>query len=105
MITTLDIADFNPTAAHTIWDVRDADSYRNGHLVHAMSVPLDTLTPKRATELLTTTTGDIHILCGGGTKAARACELLQSIDPTRHYIHLTGGTRKAIELGYQIIYS
>lgn len=105
MIKTLDIADFHASAAHTIWDVRDTNNYHAGHIAHATSQPLDTLTPERVHELLSATMGDIHILCGGGTKAARACQLLESIDPTRTYIHLAGGTRKAVELGHKIIIS
>ncbi len=99
MIHTLDIKDFSPSADKTIWDVRDADSYAKGHIKHATNQPLDSLNQ----ELLDSTTGDIYVLCGGGTKAGRACELLESLDPSRNIIHLTGGTRGAVALGMEII--
>lgn len=99
MIKTLSISEFTPTPAHTIWDVRDKASYRDGHIEHAKNQPIRTLT----TDLLDSTTGDIYVLCGGGTKAVKACELLEKLDPTRTYIHLTGGTRGAIACGMEII--
>lgn len=99
MIHTLDIKDFSPSADKTIWDVRDADSYTKGHIKHAINQPLDSLNQ----ELLDSTTGDIYVLCGGGTKAGRACELLESLDPSRTIIHLTGGTRGAVALSMEII--
>lgn len=99
MIKTLDIKDFQPNAKHTIWDVRDNQSYRNGHIEHAQNHPLDTLN----LSLLEQTTDEIYILCGGGTKAQKACELLQSLNPDGTYIHLIGGTRGAIAQGMTII--
>lgn len=99
MIKTLDISEFEPQPSDTIWDVRDADSYQKGHIAHAHNHPLDTLN----TNLLDSTTGDIYVLCGGGTKALNACEKLEQLDPTRTYIHLIGGTRKAKALGYSLI--
>ncbi|MDO4699922.1 MAG: rhodanese-like domain-containing protein [Moraxella sp.] len=99
MIKTLAIDDFCPSSDQTIWDVRPPDSYQQGHIEHAQNQPLDTLDKT----LLDATTGDIYVLCGGGTKAAKACELLERLDPTRTYVHLTGGTRGAMAKGMTII--
>lgn len=99
MISQLDIKDFTPSADKTIWDVRDAESYQSGHILHAINQPLDTLDK----DLLDSTTGDIYVLCGGGTKAVRACALLDELDSTRQIIHLTGGTRGAKALGMTIV--
>ncbi len=99
MINTLDIKDFQPSPDKTIWDVRDADSYAKGHILYAVNQPLDTLNQ----DLLDSTTGDIYVLCGGGTKAKRACTLLHDLDPNRTIIHLTGGTRGAMALGMEIV--
>ncbi len=99
MIQTLDISQFTPTADKVIWDVRDADKYREGHIEHAKSQPLDTLNQA----LLDATEGDIYVLCGGGTKAVKAVELLNELDPTRTIIHLTGGTRGAAACGMTIV--
>lgn len=99
MISQLAIENFTPSADKIIWDVRDADSYRSGHLLHATNQPLDTLNKT----LLENTTGDIYVLCGGGTKAVRACTLLDELDPSRNIIHLTGGTRGAAALGMTLI--
>lgn len=99
MIKTLDIADFKPQSSLTIWDVRDANNYQSGHISHAINVPIDSLNA----ELLAQTTGDIYVLCGGGTKAIKACDILETLDPSRTYIHLTGGTRGAKALGWTLI--
>lgn len=99
MIKTLDIADFTPNADIAIWDVRVPENYNSGHIAHAKNTPIEHIT----SELLAQTTGDIYVLCGGGTKAEKACQLLESIDPNRTYIHLTGGTRGAKALGWTLI--
>ncbi|STZ00206.1 Thiosulfate sulfurtransferase PspE precursor [Moraxella lacunata] len=99
MIKTQDIAEFAPNDNLTIWDVRDADSYRSGHIAHAINVPIEHINA----ETLAQSVGDVYVLCGGGTKAGRACELLESLDPSRTYIHLTGGTRGAKALGWTLI--
>lgn len=99
MIKTLDISEFTPQADLTIWDVRDTDNYKKGHITHAINVPLDDINHNA----LNTTTGDIYVLCGGGTKALKACERLEKLNPNRTYIHLTGGTRGAIALGWDIV--
>lgn len=99
MIRTLAIGEFVPAATDTIWDVRDTESYRAGHIAQAVNKPLDALTA----DDLAQTTGTIYVLCGGGTKAAKAAEKLHSFDETRDIVHLTGGTRGAVALGWQLM--
>ena len=41
----------------------------------------------------------IYILCGGGSKAPRAAELLEGFDSAREYVILMGGTRAARDAG------
>lgn len=41
----------------------------------------------------------IYILCGGGSKAPRAAELLDGFDAAREYVILMGGTRAAKDAG------
>ena len=41
----------------------------------------------------------IYILCGGGSKAPRAAEKLETIDASRDYVILMGGTRAARDAG------
>ena len=41
----------------------------------------------------------IYILCGGGSKAPRAAEKLESLDGSRDYVVLMGGTRAARDAG------
>ena len=98
MIISKDISEFEPSEHLVIWDVRDADKYTKGHINHALNVPVDTIDET----LLNQSEGDIYVLCGGGTKAQKACERLQALNPNRTYIHLMGGTRKAEALGWQL---
>lgn len=99
MIKQLAIENFQPNDTHTIWDVRDLENYQAGHIEYAQHQPLDGLSK----ELLDNTEGDIYVLCGGGAKAEKAVQLLESLDPSRNIIHLTGGTRGAIACGMNII--
>lgn len=99
MIKTLAISDFSPSQDLTILDVRDKSAFDEGHIAHAINVPIADISQ----DTLSQSTGDVYVLCGGGTKAGRACELLESLDPTRIYVHLTGGTRGAKALGWELI--
>lgn len=99
MIETLAIDEFTPSADKVIWDVRDPEMFRGGHIAHAVNHPIDTLNAA----LLKETAGEIYVLCGGGTKAARAVALLHSFDENRKIIHLTGGTRQAAALGWTLV--
>lgn len=99
MITTVHISEFEPSRDKIIWDVRDADKYQQGHIEHAINHPLGSLNKA----LLDASEGDIYVLCGGGTKAQKAVALLNELDPTRHIIHLTGGTRAASDIGMTIV--
>ena len=99
MIIHLDIRQFNQSEDTVIWDVRDEINFNEGHIAFAKNQPLASLTK----ELLDNTQGDIYVLCGGGTKAEKACQLLESFDKNRQIIHLIGGTRAAKALGMPII--
>ena len=97
MIRELQVTALDLSQPATIWDVRDAASHAEGHLRGAVSQPLETLT---AALLATVPAGQpIYVLCGGGTKAGRACALLENLDPSREYVELKGGTRAAKAAG------
>lgn len=99
MIKTQPISEFCPTADLVIWDVRDADKYQAGHIAYAVNMPIGDID----STVLAQTDGDIYVLCGGGTKAVKACERLESLNPNRTYIHLTGGTRGAVALDWKLV--
>lgn len=99
MIRQQPITEFTPSANDTIWDVRDAKSYAEGHIEHAKNQPLDSLTA----DLLSQTDDTVYVLCGGGTKAGRAADLLESLDDSRDIVILTGGTRGAKAAGMTIV--
>jgi phage shock protein E len=84
-----------------VWDVRDTKSFAEGHLAGALNKPIEQLD---AAALASLPEGEpVYVLCGGGTKAGRAIALLESLDPTREYIELKGGTRGARAAGFSII--
>ena len=80
-----------------IWDVRDAKAYAEGHIQGAKNQPLETINA----ELLATLTvaEPIYVLCGGGTKAGKAANLIASLDGQREIVILMGGTRAAKAAG------
>ena len=99
MIREQAITEFTPSADVTIWDVRDSSAYQEGHIKYAAHQPLDSLTPS----LLADTQGTVYVLCGGGTKAGKAADKLNSFDDSRDIVILTGGTRGAKAAGMKIV--
>ena len=98
MIDTLAVGELDLDAALNVWDVRDAKAYNEAHLKGAQNKPLQALTKAD----LDAVSGTVHVLCGGGTRAAKAAALLDSFDPERRIVILAGGTRKAKALGLPI---
>lgn len=100
MIRTLAITEFDQNQAATVWDVRDAKAYAEGHLAGALNLPLDQI----SIEALAAVPADqpIYVLCGGGTKAGRAAALIESLDSSREVVELKGGTRGAVAAGMKI---
>jgi len=103
MIFKLDITDFDFHEGAIIWDVRDAAAYAEGHVHGAVNRPLNTLDDG----CLTFVAADcpIYVVCGGGSKAPRAAEKLEALDPNREYVVLMGGTRAARAAGMPVVSS
>ena len=97
MIRKQEITTFEFPEGAVIWDVRDASAYAETHVKGASNQPITAL----SAESLTQVTADqpIYILCGGGSKAPRAAELLEGFDSSREYVVLMGGTRAARDAG------
>lgn len=105
MIRELAISDFSSVqekaSTAQVWDVRDAKSFAEGHIAGAVNKPIEQLD---VSVLANVPAGEpVYVLCGGGTKAGRAIALLESIDPSREYIELKGGTRGARTAGFPIV--
>jgi len=100
MIRELPVTELDLSRGATIWDVRDAKSFAEGHLKGAVNRPIDGLS---AELLASVPVGEpVYVLCGGGTKAPRAAALLDGFDAVRDVVVLTGGTRKAKAEGLPI---
>ena len=97
MIRKQEITTFEFPADAIIWDVRDASSYTEAHLQGAVNQPIADLSADSLTQV--STDQPIYILCGGGSKAPRAAELLEGFDSGREYVILMGGTRAARDAG------
>lgn len=97
MIRKQEITTFEFPQGAVIWDVREAKSYLEGHVQDAVNHPIDTLDATKLQRVQDKT--PIYILCGGGSKAPRAAELLEELDPSREYVILMGGTRAAKAAG------
>ena len=83
-----------------IWDVRDHCDYLAGHLVVAVNHPVN---EGIDAALVNGLTGPVYVLCGGGSKAPRAAQMIHDIDKTLEVVILTGGTRQAKAEGLSIV--
>ena len=83
-----------------IWDVRDTKAFSEGHVKGAINQPIDGLDEQSLTQV--ESDQPIYILCGGGSKAPRAAEKLETLDGSREYVVLMGGTRAARDAGFPL---
>lgn len=97
MIRKQEITTFEFPQDAIIWDVRDPRAYAEGHVKGAVNQPINDLTAEILTQV--STDQPIYMLCGGGSKALRAAEKLESFDNEREYVILVGGTRAARDAG------
>lgn len=97
MIRKQEITTFEFPENAVIWDVRDTNAYAEAHLKGALNQPIAKLSEDSLSQV--STDQPIYILCGGGSKAPRAAELLEGFDSSREYVVLMGGTRAAREAG------
>lgn len=100
MIKQLSITQFSPTAKDIIWDVRDAKTFAQGHIQYAQNQPIETINAELLATLVVAK--PIYVLCGGGTKAGKAANLIVSLDAQQQVVILTGGTRAAKAAGMVI---
>ena len=100
MIRKQEITTFEFPENAIIWDVRDAKAYAEGHIKGAVHQPLDGLSAESLTQV--SSDQSIYILCGGGSKAPRAADMLEELDSSRDYVVLMGGTRAARDAGLSI---
>ena len=101
MIRKQEITTFEFPENAIIWDVRDASSFSEGHIQGAINQPIDSLNAEMLSQVAPDQT--IYVLCGGGSKAPRAAEKLESLDNTRDYVVLMGGTRAARAGGLALV--
>ena len=97
MIRKQEITTFEFPENAVIWDVRDTNAYAEAHLKGALNQPIANLSEDSLSQV--SADQPIYILCGGGSKAPRAAELLEGFDSSREYVVLMGGTRAAREAG------
>ena len=101
MIRKVDITVFDFPENAVIWDVRDAKAYAEGHVKGAVNRPITELSAASLQEVASD--APVYVLCGGGSKAPRAAELLSSFDENRDIVVLMGGTRAAKAAGMEIV--
>lgn len=101
MIRKQDITTFDFPQGATIWDVREPNSFAEGHVQGAINLPLNALSEQQLQNV--SADQPIYILCGGGSKAPRAADVLEGFDAQREYVILMGGTRAAKDAGLPLI--
>lgn len=97
MIRKQEITTFEFPEGAVIWDVRDTKAYTEAHVKGAVNRPITDINADSLTQVAADQ--PIYILCGGGSKAPRAAELLDGMDGSREYVVLMGGTRAARDAG------
>ena len=97
MIRKQEITTFEFPKDAVIWDVRDTKAYAEAHVKGAINRPIADINADSLTQVAADQ--PIYILCGGGSQAPRAAELLDGIDGSREYVVLMGGTRAARDAG------
>lgn len=70
-------------------DVRDQESFSQGHIAEAKSIPLDDL-PNRLSELNKFKNKPVVVNCQKGVSGIKACKILKDADFTEVH-HLKGG--------------
>ena len=97
MIRKQDITTFEFPDHSFLWVVRNTNEFAETHVKCAVNQPITS----SSADSLTQVSADqpIYILCGGGSKAPRAAELLEGFDSQREYVVLMGGTRAARDAG------
>lgn len=101
MIRKQEITTFEFPENAIIWDVRDASAFAEAHIQGAVNQPIANLSADSLTQV--SADQPIYILCGGGSKAPRAAELLEELDSSREYVVLMGGTRAARDAGLPLV--
>ena len=101
MIRKQEITTFEFPENAIIWDVRDASAFTEAHLKGAVNQPITDLSADSLTQV--STDQPIYILCGGGSKAPRAAELLEQVglsaaDVNRYPHQFSGGQRQRISI-------
>lgn len=100
MIRKIEITTFDFPSDAVIWDVRDKKAFAEGHVKGAVNRPIHELSPEQLKDVATEQ--PVYVLCGGGSKAPRAADLLHSFDENRDIVVLMGGTRAAKTAGLAI---
>lgn len=101
MIRKLEITTFEFPEDAVIWDVRDEAAFKEGHVKGAINHPITTLSQTDLNKVAADQ--PVYVLCGGGSKAPRAAEVLNGFDQTRDIVILMGGTRAAKAAGLPIV--
>lgn len=84
------------SAGARLIDVREPDEYERGHVPGAVLVPLGTV-PDNVEAFAGD--GPTYVICGGGGRSMRACEIVADCGGTGQTVNVAGGTRAWIASG------
>ena len=94
-ISVQDLAALGPAA--TVVDVREPGEWEQGHIGHAVLVPLATVPGNVATF-----DGDpTYIVCRSGNRSGQACNYLR--DQGRNVVNVTGGMLAWAAAGFEVV--
>lgn len=99
-ITVDDLAGLEGTVV--LFDVREPDEYRGGHVPGAVNVPLSTV-PDNIGKMAVG--GVVHVICQAGGRSMTACAFLDenASDTGTTFVNVAGGTGGWIVAGHEVV--
>ena len=85
-----------------LFDVREPDEYRGGHVAGAINVPLSSV-PDNIERMAVG--GEVHLICQAGGRSMNACRFLEenaSASGTT-FVNIAGGTGGWILAGHEVV--
>lgn len=86
----------------TVFDVREPDEYRAGHVPGAINVPLATV-PENLLRMAGG--GEVYVICQAGGRSMSACMFLDENAPDSGttFVNVTGGTGGWVMAGHEVV--
>lgn len=103
MIKEISVEEFAKIRGSVVlFDVREPDEYRGGHVAGAVNVPLSTV-PDNVGRM--SAEGEVYVICQAGGRSMNACMFLEDNTPGSGttFVNVAGGTGGWIVAGHEVV--